>query len=437
MIVNEFQKRALPLRMGTVGNFRQCDAHYLELIRKDLELDLTVGDLMHLQGVFRALKRDPYVTELYFCAAGIRSACRFPESVIVPSLSSSDPDITQLFGSLVSRYNRYYGGREIPPSLISLAEFAAFTPEARDRVKSLGFNANVAISDSPVSCRPVIGSTEIIDTGKYILTLSQGAQMKIGQREFGTMFFPLPGCSDQEFLKRAYSLFSIAEPSKNESYVLPLSGRGLIRDVAAVCRDARIDCGALPGMPYFADAVFGAYTPSFIIFCDAKDITPLAEKAGEYGVGFSVPIRTTGNRGFTVTSSSGTLPVSMTLLDALDYRVPIELKAGREKITLSASGDLPDNGYSFQCKKLPCSLFAEELSGTDVYGLLDRKLPSIDEENKDFAVLAGTLSADSPDTVPLILTIDAVCRNRNRRIAGANFFLEKKNSLTLFIISQK
>ena len=438
MKVNEYQLRPQPLRRGEVSGFRYCVPGYLKMICDDLELGLSENNMALLQNIYRRMNRDPWVSELYFASSGLKSSARSAGTIRVSDIYTDDPDAAELFSSLVSRFDAGSPKSDgMAPSLSALAEFAAMQ-SFFDGNENSALSVAVTSRKAPTSPLPSLAASDTICGGGYYLSVSPGIRTAGKLCGFGAMLYPFFAQNEGEFLVRSGEVCrKFALGSKRFSF-MPLSGDGLIRDLAKVCDSARIDCRYLPGCPVFADEVFGGFSPSVMIFCESEDFDRLSSLCSGYGVGFCVPVQITNNKYFTVVSGEGETTVSRSLLSDLTPVYPVSLKVGEFTAAGNSVADLrnltpgasAEPASEIRLINSRYRVRAEVLGGARLYEEIDRVLsPSCPGE---LFAIAGTVSSADPGTVPMILALDAACRNKKRNVVSSAFFGGISSSITVF-----
>ncbi len=413
-----------PLReSGKVAGFRKCDEAYLQRINKHLELGADMGELHVLQSAFDSIGRDPLVQEIYFALAAHRKAKEpAKEGIFLESVEGLSDDAAELLTSLIRAYNGLSADSTQPPRLTSLAQFAA-----TGKIICEDCGIDICLKDKMTAPKIYGGEFETIDAGSFAVTLYGGKPIS-GQRagDACVLVAPPADADIDKFISDSYSVCRKYLKEFPETKIVPATDRGLAFDILDTFIGTLFDTSLLPEKSPFAESVFEAKNPSYLVFTNRSRLTRLWEIAAEHGI---IPCAPAASRFkyISVKSETGAVEFETKFIDRFKFSLPARLVADEGAVL--ARGEESRTELS----RFPYDLTVRNVGGEALYEDL---ADAMSESDAIYAV-AGTLSPDDPALIPAILTLDSFRRNEAPNILTSRFFIGEKTVFTVIKLSAK
>ena len=399
---------------GIVGDFTSCRNDYLQLINDDLKLHATLDQMIYIQNLYKNERFDPTVADLYFDIYAIKNSINSSKAVKVYEIKSSNKSIVDIWERLVSSFREAGIGNETaPPSLIEIAEYSA-----TGGIHPEGITVNLSFGNSPSVPCPGKNTVSFFCSNGLFLSISEGKAVRyIQDGSSGILISPKSCSSFPEYTRRLHRLAGYIYEKYNAGFIVPMTGKGLVFDIADHINGATFDASFLSSNDSSEAEVFlNPFVSSAMIFLPQSGI-PDAESASECEGFTCVPLLSCiGGMHYYLKCGIESVTKTKNFLNKLSVSRPISMNA--EENDLSGKGE--------------CQVISETVSDVSAISLSGNPYDALAKNCGSHWAIGGTLCPDDPSVIPFIVSMDAFRRNNSLPASAAAFHIGKKTEITVF-----
>ncbi len=410
-------------KTGIVAGFRYASDRYLEAVRTDLDLGCTLSDLRYIKTLFSSSKRDPSVTELYFCADALKKGSELPDSDIISEFDTGNTALRELFGRLSRDYVRYSGEAARLPAC-RLAEFAATRGELFPSGYSFGISRSV-LPEAPAPSGSVAVFEAVDADDGFVLISSKEDPVSDFTGDEGILFYPSGSADILRFITALPSLVASLGERIQPLGLIPMTEKGLIRDLASVYSGGDIDIRAAAeasSREASPELLNLAFSPAAVITVPAGRSAEVISEAYKFGIPSTIIIRNAGRKPcFTIDAKPDIFEISPQLLSGLKYSRATKTSVSEE--------------YN-ECNIVSLGIASDRSADISAVRIDDPTYDGLCKISARGGVLcvAGTVDACSGGALPMMIALDAWKRRCTPKIAACRFFRGNMNSVTVFIL---